>query len=383
MKVAYITSMKKGLPSFIYREIEMLYDQGMEVEIFSLKFSQGLYMPKKDWKYYHFNPLKIILLQPLYLLKNPFTYLAGLLEALQTNSIIDFIIANFYAPIMKEQGIARLHCQEGLHAVFIGYYCKKFLNIPLSLMVHADALYINPNPKFAKIAFAACDDVLTVSHYNREKIIKDFGLPKERVSVLRLGVEPQKFTPTERRKIMIVGQYAARKGHDTLLKAIKELKRDDIEIWIVGAGSWGKADFVDVEGLVKEFGLYDKTVFFRGISEYLLCMLYQNCDIFCLPSRVSKDGNCEGIPVSLMEAMAAGKPVVSTWHTGIPELVQHGLLIQENDYQGLSKALAKLLDDDALRAQLGEKNRQTIRKEFSLVDNVNKLAKYFKEGTCA
>ena len=377
MKVAYIVSMKKGLPSFIYREIEMLFERGIEVVIFSLKYSPGLYMPQKDWKYYYFNPSKVMLLQPFYFLKNPIGYIRGLIEAIQTNSLIDFLIANYYVPRMRECGIERIHCQEGLHAVFIGYYCHKMLNIPLSLMVHADALYVNPNPRFAKIAYAACDKVLTVSNYNRELLIKEFGLSPTKVSVLRLGVEPQKFMDNEKKKIMIVGQYAARKGHDTLLKAVKLLGRDDIDLWIVGSGTWGKNDYVDVEGLVKELGLYAQTIFFRNIPEYLLIMLYQSCDIYCLPSRVSPDGNKEGIPVSLMEAMAAGKPVISTYHTGIPELVQAGLLVKENDYQALAEALTRLLDDPSLRQELGEKNREIIRREYSLADNVDKLTTYF------
>jgi glycosyltransferase involved in cell wall biosynthesis len=78
-----------------------------------------------------------------------------------------------------------------------------------------------------------------------------------------------------------------------------------------------------------------------------------------------------------MEAMAYKKPVISTYHTGIPELVKE-VLVNENDAEALSKALAGLLDDQALREEMGKKNREIIEKEYSLSINVDSLAAYFK-----
>jgi len=88
---------------------------------------------------------------------------------------------------------------------------------------------------------------------------------------------------------------------------------------------------------------------------------YRQADIFALPS-ITIRGDKEGIPGTIIEAMAAGLPVVSTYHAGIPEVIEHdqdGLLVEEGDLEGLSLALGKLIENRALRERLGRAAVQT------------------------
>jgi len=368
--------MKNGLPSFIYREIKGLFENGICVDIFTTKFKAGLYMPEKKWAFFHYHPIIVLALQPFYAGKYFKIYFKMLLEALHTDSLIDLFISFYYVDKMK--GAERLHCQEAMHSLFIGYFCSKILKIPLSVTIHADTFYVNPNAILTKKALACCNSIITISNFNREKIIGEFGIDAKKIRVVRLGVDTDEFCTYNKKSIMIVGQYAERKGHEDLIRAFKKLMRDDVELWIVGSGSWGGGrDYVDVKELVKKYGIEESVSYFENIPENFLRFLYAHCTIFCLPSKTSSDGNCEGLPVSIMEAMASCKPVVSTRHTGIPEIVK-GPLLAEGDWGGLAKAIEALLNssEDELRI-IGQENRKRIEEEYCAKINVKELADYF------
>ena len=102
--------------------------------------------------------------------------------------------------------------------------------------------------------------------------------------------------------------------------------------------------------------------------------------VFALPGQIAPSGDRDGIPVSLMEAMAAGAPVASTPVSGIPELIAHereGLLVPPHDWRALADALARLLDDPALRRRLALAARAKIEREFDAAGEANKLLELF------
>ena len=369
--------MKRGLPSFIFREIKELESNGIGVDIFTTKYAPGIYMPDDGWCCNWYNPLVVLLLQPIFLIKHNINYIKLFFEAIQTNSLVDFVIAFYYANKMKR--VERIHCHEGMHSFHIGYYCSKIIGLPLSVTVHADALWINPNPKLTKKAFQYCTQIITISNYNKKKIMQDYHVNTEKITVIRLGVDTKKFDKKDRKSIMIVGQHAKRKGHDDLLKAFKKLDRDDVDLWIVGSGSWGgNQDYVDVRLLSKKYEVEKNIIYFENIHEEFLQFLYSKCTVFCLPSKRASDGNCEGLPVSIMEAMSSYRPVISTRHTGIPEIVDEKYLVPEGNAVALSMALAELLDRSCAELEhIGIENRKVIEEKFNAMDNTKKLVEFF------
>jgi glycosyltransferase involved in cell wall biosynthesis len=103
-------------------------------------------------------------------------------------------------------------------------------------------------------------------------------------------------------------------------------------------------------------------------------------DVKVLPSVPTKQGKREGIPVGLMEAMASGLPVVSSWLSGIPELVEDGvagILAAPRDVNGLAEALFRLSRDPELRRRMGEAGRAKVLREFNLEKNAEELARLF------
>jgi glycosyltransferase involved in cell wall biosynthesis len=113
------------------------------------------------------------------------------------------------------------------------------------------------------------------------------------------------------------------------------------------------------------------------LKEYL-----NQADIFVLPSLTADNGDMDGIPISLMEAMAMEIPTVSTFVSGIPELIEDGksgLLVREKDAVALANALQQLLEDEALRKRLGREGRQKILRDFDIDKNVSQLSALFKK----
>ncbi len=377
MRIAYITTMKRGLPSFVYREMEQLASSGTEVAVFTTKWGPGLYMPKPEWPLMRLRPALVGLNQPRYLLCSPRRYGQLFSLARRTGSLVDFLIGSDYAGHMNRLGVSAIHCVEGLHALAVGYYSHAWTGLPLSVTIHADALYMSQDWPIVRTALHACRFVTTVCEFNRRKLIDEFGLPPERVHVVRLFVDADTFQPDPTVKVLIVGQFSQRKGHETLLRALQSLHRGDIRIWVVGEGTWGSVgDYVDVRQLARDLGVSDRVTLFGSVSEKVLRVLYQSCDIFCLPSR--KYIVNEGLPVSLMEAMACGKPVISTRHAGIPELVPD-ILVDENDVAGLAQALAYLADHPQVRQEMGLRNRQIVTQDYG-VANAAQMGKLFESN---
>jgi len=358
--------MKRGLPAFVYREMEQLAASDTQLAVFTTKYASGLYMPRPDWPLVRLQPALVALRQPWHFLRSPKRYGQLLMEARQTRSLADFFIGCDYAMQMRRLEVEAIHCVEGLHALAVGYYCHTMTGLPLSVTIHADALYMGTNWPIVRRAMHACRFVTTVCEFNRRKLIEDFGLPRERVHVVRLFVDLEALRPDAGVKVLIVGQFSKRKGHETLLRALQVLDRQDIRLWVVGGRTWGSVrDDVDVPQLAHDLGVADRVTFFGSVSDQVLRTLYQACDIFCLPSR--KYIVNEGLPVSLMEAMACGKPVISTRHAGIPELVPD-ILVEEDDFEALAEALVLLAGHPDLRQEMGERNRHIVEQDYSIAN---------------
>ena len=126
-------------------------------------------------------------------------------------------------------------------------------------------------------------------------------------------------------------------------------------------------------------------VIFEGArdQEYILALL-QDSDLFALPCVATADGDQDGVPVSLTEAMACAIPVVTTPVGGIPELVRsgwNGYLVPERDVAALADALQRLISEPALRKRMGARARETVRTSFQIGVTARQLADIFREVT--
>jgi glycosyltransferase involved in cell wall biosynthesis len=217
-------------------------------------------------------------------------------------------------------------------------------------------------------SLAYCDRVVTITQYNRDLLVEKFGVPADEIDIVRQIVDLEEFKYVPKIKVLIVGFFAHKKGHDVLFEAVKQMNRDDIEVWVVGDKTPDRGRSRDLPKLARELGVDHQIAFFSEQKGVALRALYRECDIFCLPSRTDYAGSKEGFPNVIMEAMAFGKPVVSTRHAGIPDVVDQ-ILVDENDATQLAEALNRICDSPELRREFGEKNREKAERLFSHANN--------------
>src|SRR5207245_309733 len=272
LRIGYVVSMAQGLQSFVYREVRELFADGVIVHLFPTKVGPGSYPPDAGWPVHKISLPALILTHFQTLMANSQRYLAVLREALVLGGLVDFGLAVFVARTAQEQGLRLIHCHFGDHKLFVGYFCGRLSDDPVSVTIHAYELYNNPNPRLFRRALDYVRAIVAVAEYNRD------------VLTITYGVDPT--------KIYVVPLFAD------------------------------------------------------------------------LPPETDPSGDREGIPVSLMEAMSYGLPVVATRHAGIPELVSE-ILVDEGDVDGLARGIDQLGRDPILREELGRRNRELVRSNFS------------------
>ena len=181
--------------------------------------------------------------------------------------------------------------------------------------------------------------------------------------------------------ILSVGRLVEKKGFPDLLHACARLKQAGYRFRCAIYGEGPLHD--ELAALIERLGLSGEVALAGACSQRELIPIFQHADVFVLAPFVTADGDRDGIPNVLVEAMACGLPVVSTSVAGIPELVkpdQNGLLVAPHDADALFAALAALLADPDRRKQLGEAARRTVVEHFDLRAAARELAVLFEQA---
>jgi colanic acid/amylovoran biosynthesis glycosyltransferase len=359
MHIGVIASMKSGLAHFIYREVSELASQGATISLFPTKQRPGLYNPRPEWKVYRWSAWRVILCQPLRFVRMPLRYLTVLVAAIRCGELIDFLIAAHFAPGMRNVDV--IYATFGDRKLYIGYFAKLLLGKPLVVTIHSSEMYFNPNQKLFPIALNACDHIFSATDYNRYQLCDRYGIARERIDVIRLSIDLELYRPEAKFVILMVGFFGLTKGHEVLFRALKQLEHN-VEVWVVG-GHDGRPP-VDVPALVRQIGVESQVAFFGKLSDVALRAVYHACDVVCVPCRHDQYGGREGFPSVLVEAMACGKPIVTTRHTEIPRVVEQ-IIVPENNVDALADALQHVYDSPPLRNELGIRNRELAEEHFS------------------
>lgn len=225
--------------------------------------------------------------------------------------------------------------------------------------------------------FKTGDLFLPISERWRTELI-GLGCPEKKIHVHHMGVDTNKFSFHTRRTknngetlLLSVARLVEKKGLEWAIEAVVRIHSDFPTIRYKIAGNGPQKQFL--AELIEQHGAEKYIELLGWRSPVEICELMRQADVFVAPSVTASDDDQEGIPVVLMEAMAQGIPIVSTIHSGIPELVQDGktgFLVPERDVSALAAALARIIETRSAWAIMGKTGREYVEKYFS-ADKLN------------
>ncbi len=393
--VAYPTLHK----TFVDREILILREMGVDVPIYSLhwrKVKLSAYQAELKKTITYLNPVKRWVLREANLrmfLLHPWIYLStlvGLLALPHPNlrkrlfSLNNFLQGAYLAWVLRKNPPDHIHAHFLNESATEARIASRLLGIPYSVEVHASTeLFVSPFQIPEKLAEAKF--IATCTRYNKDylgKMDRRLG-PKTRV--IYHGLDANKYRRTRnpqpgRPVILGVGQLKERKGYEVLVEACALLKQRglDFECRIVGEGQKRPA----LEQQIARLGLKDLVILCGALDQEEVIQQYEQAAVFTLPVVMAKDGDRDGIPNVLLEAMAMETPVVSTRHQAITELIDdevNGLLVPPGDAPALADALQRILAEPALAGSLRRAGRQTVLENFDPVKNARQLVEAFLE----
>ena len=319
--------------------------------------------------------------RPLRLLSSTAAVLAGSVRrpATLARSLLTLPLAAEHARRAHAEGIEHLHAHFATYPALSAWLCHRLTGLPYSFTAHAHDIFVDTTFLERKLRDARF--VVAISEYNR-RVLSGFGGDRDTpVHVVHCGIEPDAYRFRPRVppsngpvRALCVASLSEHKGHEVLLRALAgapELER--VQLDLVGG-----RDPRPLQALARELGLAERVRFLGGLPEEEVARLLDEADLFVLPSRVARDGQMEGIPVALMEAMASGLVVVASRLSGIPELVEDGrtgLLAERGDPESLRAALVRALGGAGVDPAAG---RELVEREFAVGRIAARLGELFR-----
>ena len=278
--------------------------------------------------------------------------------------------------VAAEMGAEYIHAHFGAAAATAAWAAARDLGVPFGFTAHAQEIFRKANPWLREKTLAAALP-LTISQFHRRFLIERLGpAVGGRFEVVRCGVDLSQFTLREvapAHDISSVGRLVEKKGFDLLLRALACLPEPRPSCRIVGDGPLR----ADLEQEIRRRGLADSVQLLGSLPHGGVREVVERSRLFVLPCRVAADGDQDGLPVVLMEALALGKAVVTTPVAAIPELVedqQTGLLAPVDSPHDLAAAITRLRDDPALARRLADAGRKRVVECYDVRKNTAALA---------
>jgi len=387
--------------TFVYREIFSLERKGFRVATFSI------WKPDKnklshearhlvDTSYYVF-PIswpKFVKAHLYFLSTRPHKYISTLFyvvtrkgESLENRrrTFFHFCDAVYLARDMEREGVTHLHAHFAINAATIALVASRLLGITYSFTAH-NSFFIDRVILKEKVWGARF--IIAISDFSKRflsSLVPGDNIDSK-IHIVHCALSPDDFAPPDPKAVnevpvlLFVAQLAERKGAPYLVEACKVLADRGVDFRCVIIGDGLQMGLV--KQLVEQYDLQEVVelpgvVYQENLKEYL-----RQADVFVLPCVTASDGDMDGVPVSLMEAMSMEIATVSTYVSGIPELIEDnvsGLLVPEKDPVALADALQRLFEDNALRLRLGKNGRQKVVQEFDIDKSTAKLADLFEQ----
>ncbi len=289
----------------------------------------------------------------------------------------------YWAGKLRAKGCRLIHAHFGIEGITMLPLAKR-LGIPLVVTLHgfdmSRLLKKRGYEKKLRDMFEGSSLVIAVSNKFMEDAISK-GCPPDKIVRHYIGVPVEEFSFHEREKkenspvnFLQVSNFVEKKGHIYTIKAFANLLREGIQAKLMFIGDGETRE--ECENLVSEMGISDKVEFTGKKPMGEIPGYMKQSDVFVHHSITSSDGDMEGIPTVIMEAMAVGLPVITTRHSGIPELVvdgESGFMVEERDVASYTKRMIEIAGNYEMRISRGRFNRDRIIEDFNMTKQNQEL----------
>lgn len=390
-RIGYVLKMyPRFSETFVLTELLQLQDQGVDVEVFSLR-------KPADGRFH----------QALARMTAPVTYVgsaavrsADLWAALGAAQNLpgwerhhgelwavdvgDAAQALELAGLVLQRDITHLHAHFASVSARVARLAALLADITYSVTTHAkDIFHDDVDPVDLGRTLRDARTVVAISEYNAAHLAARFPTIADRIVLVRNGLDLSEFVFTpgvagRPRRVAAIGRLVTKKGFADLVHATAQLvaRGDEVVVDLVGTGELAG----ELQELVVGLGLSDRIILHGALPQHRVREIVAGAAVLAAPCIVAADGNRDGLPTVLLEAMALGTPCISTPVTGIAEAVRHeqtGLLVPPGDPVSLAVALHRLLDDRELGERLALAARDLVEQDYDTVRQVRRLTATF------
>jgi glycosyltransferase involved in cell wall biosynthesis len=389
--------------TFIDREIQALGGMGFQIKILSIRRPSKTVSHLKEYKE---TQRDITYLLPVHWFRLILAHLYfSIVRSREYFKTLFFILAGHH-PGFKHRGKSLLHFGEGVYSAYllrggnlyhihahfmdraatVALIVSRFLDIPYSVTAHADDIFNEPLLPVEKLSEAKFS--VTVSEFNRAHLLNQYPrLNAQKLFVLHPWIDLDCFRPSpdsrerEGFQILSVGRLVENKGHKFLIEACHRIHKEgmNFECNIIGDGPLRS----ELETLICDRNLKCKVHLLGEQPQSEVHRYLSKADVFVLACTIDNNGNRDGMPVAIAEAMAMEIPVISTDIVGIGEMVQDGTgyLVHARDSAALAESIWKVYRaGPAFRCEMGRRGRKVIEEHFDLYKGVGKLASLFERS---
>jgi glycosyltransferase involved in cell wall biosynthesis len=382
--------------TFILNEILALEERGVKVHIFALapsrdpRFHEGVGRLKATIHHVPGSLEILVLLRQAKRLagRNSKRFRRQLLKVLGTGRpklLWRFLQAAYVADRARREGVAHLHAHFANHPATVARLASGLLGVPFSFTAHAYDVYRDADLRAIARKMAEARFIATISEYNVSFLRSITNGRPVRIELIRNGIDMNRFVPAPVApqgafKLLSVSRLVEKKGLPILVEACRHLRDRGMEFRceIVGKGIQKPV----IEQLIRQWELGKLVQLAGPLPQQEIVERYHQAHLLVLPCIIGNDGNRDGLPVSIVEALACGVPVISTPTTAIPEAVHdgiNGILVPESDAVALADAIEKPMRDPELLARLRAAARPSVREMFDKDHTVARLYELFQE----
>ena len=396
MKIAYfVNHYPKVSHSFIRREINALERQGIEVDRYAIRTDTAELVDERDKA--ELKKTRLLLKQPfwmfiqalfLQLVKSPLHFFRTLATTIKigwnsdrglVRNLFYFLEACLLEKWLSRSGASHVHAHFGTNSAAVVMLSRLLGGLPYSFTVHGPIEFDKPESISLGEKIKHADFVVAISSFGKSQIFR--WIPHDqwdKVEIVHCGLENafhdiDAQPARQNRKLVCVGRLDEQKGQLLLVEAAVKLadEGEDFQLVLVGDGPMR----ADIEALIENHNIGSKITITGWVSSDRVREELLDCTALVLPSFA------EGLPVVIMEAMALGRPVVTTYIAGIPELVipgENGWLIPAGSLGSLIAAMREVLhaSDEDIQT-MGEHARQRVIERHNIDTEAKKLARLF------